>query len=509
MRVILSFAFSTIVALLTMIVISTTIDEIYAVQEVAGPLIVNINPGETKSFSWGLLPEKNESNLVKIYADGNGSEFLSFPERFELVPGKINYVLGNVTLPFNYPNSTKLDPIIHATLSDENETGNGGGSNAVNVEVSKVLSIMIGGNKTLTRNFPTSLRMEQQDLPIGFATRGTINSLITTPTTKWIATGNWSMNVNAGNLTAFETNMAWYNSSGTAAHTHEFLNFKTDKEKVISFQQPGNDISIKGVMDVGTNQRVVWKNVPSTIDINGKKTITISVDDNKTNHHFASQPILGVVTSFVLCSDLPGPNMEVLPPCTMINFQENNFSPSNATSAGPPSESFIPSQEGMNNEGGSFPSEDTQSQGSVPSQDVSNCEQLRIKNIKSSGFETDPTDYHPPSDAIDGDSSTWWSNQGKNSQLKIDLGEPKLLCGISVEWNKGDVRKYNFEVTVSEDGNEFKKVFEGTNQGGPSMVETYNIDEIKGQYLNLAVISNSAKGWVSIKEIGVIGRPIG
>jgi len=43
----------------------------------------------------------------------------------------------------------------------------------------------------------------------------------------------------------------------------------------------------------------VWKNVPSTIDIHGGKTITISVADNATNRHFAGQPIFGLVTSFV------------------------------------------------------------------------------------------------------------------------------------------------------------------------------------------------------------------
>jgi hypothetical protein len=324
-RFILSFTAPAVAALLTMIIISTTMDKVYALQEVAGPLIVNINPGETKSFLWGLVPERNESNVVNLYADGNGSQFLTFPRNFDLVLGRVNYVPGNVSIPFNYANgSGELDPTIHASLSEKNETAEFG-ANAVNLEVSKVLSIVIGDNKTETKNLPTSPGTVQQGYP-GFTTKGTINSLITTPVTKWIATGNWSMNVNAGNLTYFETNMTWYNSSGTAAHTHEFLNFKADKQKPVSFRQPGNNLFINGSMDVGTNQRVVWKDVPSTIEINGKKTISISVDDNYTNHHFVSQPILGVVNSFVLCADLPGPNMEILPPCTPSVSSNGNVS---------------------------------------------------------------------------------------------------------------------------------------------------------------------------------------
>jgi hypothetical protein len=150
----------------------------------------------------------------------------------------------------------------------------------------------------------------------GFNTRGSINSLIYTIHTIWIATGNWSMSVNNGSPTSFNTNMTWFNNNGTSDHTHEFLNFKpTGGGKVIKVQQPVNSVFIKGVMDVGTNHRISWKNVPTTISINGGKTITIVLDDKATNHHFAGQPIFGVVTSFVRCSDTPGPNMEVLPPC--------------------------------------------------------------------------------------------------------------------------------------------------------------------------------------------------
>ena len=79
---------------------------------------------------------------------------------------------------------------------------------------------------------------------------------------------------------------------------------------------------MKGLMDVGTNHRVTWKNVHSTIDIKGGKTISISLDDKETNKHFAGQTIYCIVKlfksfkSFTKCSDQPGPNMEVLAPCS-------------------------------------------------------------------------------------------------------------------------------------------------------------------------------------------------
>jgi hypothetical protein len=173
--------------------------------------------------------------------------------------------------------------------------------------------------------FPQQLLLQQPNIAQlgsiatteGFNTRGSINSLIYTIHTIWIATGNWSMGVNNGSPTSFKTNMSWFNNNGTSDHTHEFLNFKpTGGGKVIKVQQPVNSVFVKGVMDVGTNHKISWKNVPTTISINGGKTITILLDDKATNHHFAGQPIFGVVTSFVRCSDTPGPNMEVLPPCS-------------------------------------------------------------------------------------------------------------------------------------------------------------------------------------------------
>ncbi|TLX88930.1 MAG: hypothetical protein E6K94_11450, partial [Thaumarchaeota archaeon] len=335
---------------------STSLQQVGAFQQIAGPVIINVNPGETKSFSWGLQAGNNETSVLKIYADGNGSEFLSFPESYRLTPGKINYIAGNITIPFNHPTNTTLSPIIHSTIS-ENDTSVGGG-NKVNVELSKILSIIIGGNETHTNL--TSMPTNEQGPQIGLISKGTINSLITTPATKWIASGNWSMNVNNGKVTFFETNMTWNNINGTNSHSHEFQNFKVSNP--ISLNKSDNNISIKGLMDVGTNHRMVWKNIPSTVDINGKKTISISVDDNMTNHHFASQPILGVVSSFLLCSDIPGPNMEVLAPCSPSALP-TNITPSLASN-----ESFtgiqsnLPSQSHSIPENASEPLQQSQSQ---------------------------------------------------------------------------------------------------------------------------------------------------
>ncbi|HET7147168.1 MAG TPA: hypothetical protein VFI73_01600 [Candidatus Nitrosopolaris sp.] len=166
-------------------------------------------------------------------------------------------------------------------------------------------------NKQPTATTPP--RPKQQTTTLGFNSKGTINSLINTSNASWIVSGSWILNVDKGYVKFFDTNMTWVNNNGMTSHTHELRNFKS---VVVTVQQPTNDVFLNGLIDVGTDHRIVWQNVPITISIHGGKTITIFVDDNATNRHFAGQPILGLVNSFTPCSNVPGANMEVLPSCS-------------------------------------------------------------------------------------------------------------------------------------------------------------------------------------------------
>ena len=176
---------------------------------------------------------------------------------------------------------------------------------------------------------------------------------------------------------------------------------------------------------------------------------------------------------------------------------------------GPPGDTQFP---GESQSGGQFdfPPIEDQDGGEEESGVQSNqeCSELEIENATASGFESDPADYHPPSDAIDGDSSTWWSNNGKDPWLQIDLGESHSICSVSIEWNKGDKREFSFEIEISEDGNNYEKVFEGNNKGTLE-VENYEFDEqTSGQHIKLTITETSSEdGWTSIQEINALGQP--
>jgi len=120
------------------------------------------------------------------------------------------------------------------------------------------------------------------------------------------------MNVADGELTNFTATMAW--SNGTAAHTHEFLNFEPADDVGISAED--QTMAVTGTMDVGTNGAVVWEDVPSEIAIEGNKIIGVSVDDEATDRHFSGQSVYGNLTSLDICSTAtPGPAMQVPTAC--------------------------------------------------------------------------------------------------------------------------------------------------------------------------------------------------
>jgi hypothetical protein len=140
-----------------------------------------------------------------------------------------------------------------------------------------------------------------------FVANGHVNSTLYTLTGNWAATGKWALAVDDGKVTSFNTDMVWNN--GTAGHTHEFRNFVADNDNIVL--GPDRTVSIKGVMDVGSNRAISWTGIPAEIFIEKGKIITVSLDDEGTNKHFGGQSIHGTVDAITQCGLKPGPEMEM------------------------------------------------------------------------------------------------------------------------------------------------------------------------------------------------------
>ena len=113
-----------------------------ALQEVAGKIDVDIKPGETKTFQWGLISDSDTTTTLGLSAEGKGAEFLFLPKSVTLDPHQFLYVKVNATIPNNYPGNVTLTPAMDAT-----EFGQTGGATVINIQVKKFVTLVIAANE--------------------------------------------------------------------------------------------------------------------------------------------------------------------------------------------------------------------------------------------------------------------------------------------------------------------------------------------------------------------------
>ena len=136
----------------------------------------------------------------------------------------------------------------------------------------------------------------------------------------------------------------------------------------------------------------------------------------------------------------------------------------------------------------------------VAATDVATCnKKLIISNnaIGASGSEIE----NPPSNVVDNDLDTRWSNLGVGSWIQIDLGAQKSVCNVDIAWYRGDERQYSFVISVSSDGTTFSNMYEGTSNGKTTSSERYSFSKISAiRYLKITIngntdVDNDEKNW--------------
>ncbi len=88
----------------------------------------------------------------------------------------------------------------------------------------------------------------------------------------------------------------------------------------------------------------------------------------------------------------------------------------------------------------------------------------------------------------------------------FDLGEIKNIKSIQIAFTAGDLRVYNVDFYVSNDGNNYTPVVTGHKSSGT----TTDFEEIllntKGRYLRIVGKGNSVNKWMNIQEIAIISQ---
>jgi peptide/nickel transport system substrate-binding protein len=128
--------------IIAIILVPIALTDSAALQEIAGKIDVDIKPGETKTFQWGLVSDSDTTTTLGLHTEGKGAEFLFLPKSVILDPHQIVYVQVNATIPNNYPGNVTLTPAMDAT-----EFGQTGGATVINIQVKKFVTLVIAPNE--------------------------------------------------------------------------------------------------------------------------------------------------------------------------------------------------------------------------------------------------------------------------------------------------------------------------------------------------------------------------
>jgi len=155
-----------ILSLSAILLVPITFQASDALRQVAGEIIVDIKPGGTYEFEWGLASDNsNKITRVELSVEGEGGEFLTFEKTLDIDPMKTVITTVQVTIPEDYPGGIELTPHLLAT-----EFGEKGGATIINIRMLKIVELNIDPNDdpNLWVDWD-ALRMDEE--PTGFETQ--------------------------------------------------------------------------------------------------------------------------------------------------------------------------------------------------------------------------------------------------------------------------------------------------------------------------------------------------
>ncbi len=135
-------------------------------------------------------------------------------------------------------------------------------------------------------------------------------------------------------------------------------------------------------------------------------------------------------------------------------------------------------------------------------------EPIDIKDASSSSIDNNNNDDMNAQSAFDNDEGTEWSEDRVGAYLEFDIGAIRPICDIEILWDDGEERSYNFVVSVSENGTEFKDRIRSISSGNSVLPESYPIPDTMAKQIRLTVYGNSEDETASVKEISVNGRDV-
>ncbi|MBQ4110186.1 MAG: discoidin domain-containing protein [Clostridia bacterium] len=131
-----------------------------------------------------------------------------------------------------------------------------------------------------------------------------------------------------------------------------------------------------------------------------------------------------------------------------------------------------------------------------------NTEKIEKYKVASIVASDTPEPQNVAENVLDGDLGTKWA--GENTQnLILDLGEVKPVGMVGIAVMYGTKRTTKYDISLSVDGVNYSKLFEGQSSGKSDMVEVQDMKNTNARYIKIDCYGNSEGTWNSITEVEV------
>jgi len=127
-------------------------------------------------------------------------------------------------------------------------------------------------------------------------------------------------------------------------------------------------------------------------------------------------------------------------------------------------------------------------------------EPYRVTPVSAEASDV-PQQENSPERIYDKDINTYWGASGEGHWIIADLGETKLVDLIGVAFKSGDARMTKYQLFISEDKENWKKVYDGMSSGVTTNIELSEKIGENARYIKLVGFGNTVNAWNSITEI--------
>lgn len=130
--------------------------------------------------------------------------------------------------------------------------------------------------------------------------------------------------------------------------------------------------------------------------------------------------------------------------------------------------------------------------------------QMKSKTVTVDGITVSAShdDGNVPQNVLDDSLETRWSANGPEEWIAFEFSKPRMLADVGIAWYNGNLRQTKFTISVSGDGKNWDKVFEGWSTGKSKDLERYSLDiETPVKHVRITGYGNSLNLWNSITEV--------